>query len=385
MILRVILFISFFSALCIQNLFAETVAEKPYVIMISIDGYRHDYTQMYQPPNLLKISQKSHFPHRLKPIYPSKTFPNHISQITGKYPVDHGIIGNTFFNRLTKEPYAISNEIQKSQAHWYQSPPIWVELENIGIKTASLFWPGSDVNLFGTYPSYYKKYDKSLSNKDRIMLAHKWFSLEEEVRPQLVLLYFSQVDSMGHKYGPASPQVEQAVGEIDALIGDLQNMMKSYSFPVNLVVVSDHGMKEVVEDKIIYLEDYINFDEKIKISGSGSVFYLYVDGDMRKKEVYENLKKCPHVNVFYRENIPLDYKVNHTEHMSDIMIEVLSPYYMARTKNDSHRPKGEHGYHPKKEQDMDGIFYAVGKHLSGFERKSMEATDIYYFLKKILF
>ncbi len=193
---------------------------KHYVILISLDGFRWDYARRYGAPHLLQLGIKgASAPEGMFPSYPSLTFPNHISIVTGLYPEHHGIVANSFWDPTREETYVYTQAKSNSDGSWYSGTPLWVLAEEQGMRSACLFWPGSEAEIQGKRPSYYLHFDEKLDDEKRVDQVVAWLKLPPELRPHFITLYYSNVDHAGHNYGPDSDEVRAAVHHVDAMVG----------------------------------------------------------------------------------------------------------------------------------------------------------------------
>ncbi len=193
---------------------------KHYVVLVSLDGFRYDYPKKYGAPHLQAMAAHgASAPDGMLPSYPSLTFPNHLSLITGLYPEHHGIVANTFFDPARGATYSYINPKTATDGSWYSGTPLWVLAEQQGMRSACLFWPGSEAEIQGKRPSYYLKYDDKLDDTKRIEQIAAWLALPPELRPHFITLYYSNVDHAGHTYGPDSDEVRAAVHHLDDMIG----------------------------------------------------------------------------------------------------------------------------------------------------------------------
>ncbi|WP_287818399.1 ectonucleotide pyrophosphatase/phosphodiesterase, partial [Idiomarina sp.] len=228
------------------------------LVLISIDGFRHDYIEKHDAQNIAKLAQEGVRSKGLIPVYPSKTFPNHLSIITGRYPTKHGLVDNNFYDTERQQKYSMADGLEDSS--WITALPLWNLAEFQGVKAATFFWPESDARINGRTPSYFYHYSHPVPNRQRIEQIIDWLKLPEKARPRLVTGYFSVVDTMGHRFGPDSKQVKGAVQHIDELIGELwRKLQTEVDASVNLVLVSDHGMAPILADKMIEVDD-LNID-----------------------------------------------------------------------------------------------------------------------------
>ena len=230
---------------------------QPYVLLISIDGYRYDYTTRFKPPALTKFTQKGIQAQGLIPIFPSITFPNHYAIATGLRADKHGIVANTFWDPSRGELYQITDRHHVEDGRWYQGEPLWVAAVKQQMVAASYFWVGSEADVQGIRPHYWFRYDGATPNSQKVRQVLDWFRLPPKERPHLVTLYFPQVDKIGHYFGPNSREIRESVLDLDRSLKVLFEGLENLDIDVNVIVVSDHGMEESPPDKTIYLSDYI--------------------------------------------------------------------------------------------------------------------------------
>ncbi|MGC1594375.1 MAG: ectonucleotide pyrophosphatase/phosphodiesterase, partial [Candidatus Acidiferrales bacterium] len=195
---------------------------KHYVILVSLDGFRYGYARKYDAHNLQALGERgASAPDGMIPAYPSITFPNHYTIVTGLYPEHHGIVGNVFYDPTRKQVYSYRDPQAESDGTWYGGTPLWVLAEEQGMRAACFFWPGSEADIQGVRPSYYMKYDAKYPNEKRVEQVLAWLRLPAAQQPHFITLYFSDVDSAGHAHGPDSEEVAGAVHEVDKEVGRL--------------------------------------------------------------------------------------------------------------------------------------------------------------------
>src|SRR5579862_268420 len=229
---------------------------KPYVVLVSLDGFRYDYARKFHAEHLLALAaQGASAPEGMLPSFPSITFPNHYTIVTGLYPGHHGIVANSFYDPARKQAYRYHDAKAIADGTWYGGTPLWVLSVQQGMRSASFFWVGSEAEIQGIRPSYYLKFDASFPNGKRVEQVLAWLHLPPEQRPHFITLYFSDSDTAGHEYGPDSPQVAAAVHELDSEIGKLVDGIKESNLRVDLIVVADHGMVKV-DGPPIHLDNY---------------------------------------------------------------------------------------------------------------------------------
>ena len=358
---------------------AKEHLNKPYCLLISIDGYRYDYNDKFRPPALRNFAKKGIRAKGLIPVYPSETFPNHYSIATGLRADKHGIVANTFYDRARRESYGFSKVLLDGT--WYKGEPLWIAATKARMVSASYFWLGSDSNIQGMHPAYYYPYNGKVPNRERIDQVLQWFKLPDKTRPHFVTLYFSSVDNTGHKFGPDSPKTKAEVLKLDKDLDFLFKELKKINLDINIIVLSDHGMDHV--KKTLYLYDYIKPNSKIKIKGRGVRLQFYIEDSNIKNKIYKKLKKVPHFDIYKREKFPLDYGRHHTERIGDLILSVRAPYYLTTRKRI--KKGGTHGHNPFRNKNMWGIFYAQGPQISNAgEINAFQNIHVYPFIMKIL-
>lgn len=373
----------------------EKAMKAPYVIMISIDGFRHDYIKKYRPPFLSSVVKKGIQAKSLTSIFPSKTFPNHYALVTGLYAENHGLVANRFYDPETGEDYQLGNSKVTTDGKWYGGSPLWLSVRDQGMLSSSFFWVGSDANINGHYPNYYVPYDGSIKNRKRVEQTLEWLKLPEEKRPHYLTLYFSDVDSAGHRYGPDSEQVKEAIYRVDAEIAFLAEKAKELKLPINYVIVSDHGMKAIDNDRKVYLRDYINID-KARFKERGPITLIYMKDKKDLKSYKKSLKKVPHTKIYERHELPKRFHYSKNPRSGDLILLADPGAYIypqrVKPKKGKHKGKGHysggtHGYDPspKVTPDMGGIFLSFGPNVrrKGFI-ETFENIHVYPYVMSLL-
>lgn len=342
---------------------AAEQTQKPVVIMISIDGFRNDYLETYQPPTLQKWAQSGVRALGLVPSFPTLTFPNHYTLVTGMRPGNHGIVGNRFYDETRQQFYALGDPISTNDGSWYRGSPIWVEAEKQGMLSATCYWVGSEAKIGGIDPTYYKAYDDNMPSEQRIAWVKEWLSLPEERKPHFISLYFSKVDSAGHKYGPQSEEVQKAILEIDSHLGDLDQFIQNQKMDVQIIVVSDHGMKMIDRtfDISSLLETY-----KMKTNGRGPVVMMYAEDKQQVEAIYKAAQKLKGPFKAYKGNqLPARWALTDRERRGDVVLVadlgVYLTYKDAKTGQDQVLAnKATHGWDTTGTKELDGVFIATG-------------------------
>ncbi|WP_417357121.1 ectonucleotide pyrophosphatase/phosphodiesterase [Gallaecimonas pentaromativorans] len=359
-------------------------AEQQSVVMISLDGFRWDYIEKHGAPNLAAMAADGVRAEQMRPAYPTKTFPNHLTLVTGLYPTHHGIVDNHFCDKQRQECYSLGDGGKDST--WLKGIPLWNLAELNGLKSATYFWPESDALIGGMTPNYYYHYSKQADYEERINQIVDWLKLPADQRPQFVAGYFSLVDTMGHRFGPDAAQTRDAVKKVDALIGELRARLKSeVSQPVNLIVVSDHGMSTVDLDKAI---DYrkLPISEDFKVVNASTRLMLYAKPGVDAMAIARQKQKLLG-DARYQLLSKADLAERHytdSPRIADIILETQAPLVFTDKDNkDFHGIGGNHGYTYTK--DMGALFVAEGPAFKkGMMLPAFDNVDVYPTVAKIL-
>lgn len=338
---------------------------KPYVIMISTDGFRYDYAKKYNAENLLKLSDNGVKAVAMIPSYPSITFPNHWSLITGLYPSHHGLIDNFFYDYKRNETYAMSNKKNAEDGSWYGGTPLWGLAEKQGMVSASLMWVGSASDAGGMRSSYYYPYHEKFKPSEKVDKVINWLKLPEEKRPHFISLYFPEVDGSGHHFGPDTNETEAAVHLIDKAIGDLVQKVNDLGLKnVNFIFVSDHGMIKVDGGTPLEIPALLFDKNRFDFYNSQTLLRVFVKNPDEVKAVYKELKanKTDDYEVYLDKKLPKylhfatrDDKYNR---IGQILLLPKAPkIFLEKGKKTS---VGKHGYNPKTVPEMKATFYAWG-------------------------
>ncbi len=362
--------------------------EKPVVIMVSFDGFRYDYMENAKTPNFDFVRDNGVKAESLQPVFPSLTFPNHYSLATGAYSGTHGITANTFYNRPTDEVYSMYDASTVQDAKWYGAEPIWVTAERQNILSASFFWIGSEAPIHGIYPSIYKQYDGKIPFYSRVDSVISWLKLPKEIRPQLIMLYFSEPDHTGHWEGPDSPIISEVIEEMDIVLGYLLEEIQTLTIAeqINLILVSDHGMASVDTTQFIVLDDYISRMEDVLVEGDGSFTQVDINSLDYFLTFMNESRRIPHLSAYSKESIPMRFHfVNHNT--ADFLLVADAGWFISTNEYLEYgfpSVKGMHGYDPDTDL-MHGIFYAKGPAFkSGLQIDSFELVHIYPLVCEIL-
>lgn len=363
---------------------------KPYVILISADGFRNDYAKKYKAQNLLKLSENGVAAEAMMPSFPSITFPNHYSIITGLYPAHHGLVDNFFYDYKRKDFYAMNNKDRVRDGSWYGGEPLWALAEKQGMLSASMFWVGSESDAGGKRPSYYYNYHEKFSPEDKVEKVISWLKLPADKRPHFITLYFPEVDHEGHTFGPDSPETETSVHLIDAAVGSLVQKVKDLGLKnVNFIFLSDHGMIKVAKEDPIAIPEMLLDKTRFDFYNSQTLLRVVVKNPAEVKSVYHELKKNETENykVFLDKRFPkrlhFSEKDDRYNRIGQILLVPKAPnIFLEKGKKTS---IGKHGYDPKTTPEMRATFYAFGPAFKDhLEINKFSNVNVYPLIAKIL-
>ncbi|MHC5309761.1 alkaline phosphatase family protein [Myroides sp. LJL116] len=371
----------------IENRFnASEQVDKPYVIMISIDGFRYDYIKKHDAKFLAQLAQKGVEAESLIPSFPSVTFPNHYTLVTGLYPANHGLTGNNIYDQSIDERYSLRNGKQVRNPQWYGGTPLWVLAEKAGLLSACYYWPGSEAAIQNTLPTYYYAYSEKSDIEDRIQAVEQWLSLPEQTRPHFITFYLPQVDHAGHGFGPDAKQTYEAVQYVDKALEQLVTRVNKTGLPINFVIVSDHGMLDIDQETLLSFPIKAD-EEQLTLVSNGTLMSVFVknkqDIDLWYNKIQEGLNK-DHMTVYKNEDLPKHLNfgagTDKFDRVGDIVLLAKAPYYFTNRAFPA-----SHGYDPKQIKEMDGIFIGQGPNFKENHKvESFKNVDVYPIVARIL-
>jgi predicted AlkP superfamily pyrophosphatase or phosphodiesterase len=340
--------------------------ERPILILLSIDGFRWDYADRIQTPNIHRVMANGVRAERLIPSFPTKTFPNHYTIVTGLYPAHHGIVQNSMWDPQMQATFGMGDRAAVADGRWWGGEPLWVTVQKQGLIAGIMFWPGSEANIEGVRPRYWKPYAPPLpSNDARMDQLLAWIDRPKSERPVFLTGYFSDVDSAGHDAGPDSDEVRAAVARVDNSLGHLLAGLERRDLleKVNLVLVSDHGMAATSPDRVIVLSDYLDL-KTVKVTDINPTLGLIPQEPATVDDVLQKLASAhPNLHVYRREETPAAWHYRDNPRIPPIVGLADEGWTLieARPTDPSKHPGvgGTHGYDPSY-RSMHGIFIAAG-------------------------
>jgi predicted AlkP superfamily pyrophosphatase or phosphodiesterase len=350
------------------------------LILVSIDGFRWDYLRKHEVPALRALAADGVHAQRLTPSFPSKTFPNHFTLVTGMRPERHGIVSNYFFDPVLDATFNKNLAADNADPRWWQQgEPIWITAEKQGVRSAVYFWPGSETEIHGARPSFYRPYDGKVTSTERVDGLLAWLDLPADQRPRLGLLYLEVVDVVGHRAGPDAPETAAAIREADAAVARLLAGLAARGLrdQTDLVVVSDHGMAEQSVDRVIFLEDLMNVSQ-VQVESTGPNGGVRPrPGTVTPAELAAGIraKAPPQLQVYLREEVPERFHYRDNPRIPPVVLiadnhwniesKVGWPLLQARFG------RGNHGWDPAT-PDMGALFLAQGPSF----RRGHEIADV---------
>ena len=362
-----------------------------YLVLVSLDGFRWDYALRDHAVHLLALAKLGvSAPEGMYPSYPSLTFPNHFTIVTGLYPEHNGIVANNFFDPARGASYSMYDQQAVNDGSWYSGVPLWSLAESQGMRTACLLWVACQAKIAGFLPSYNAVWDsKSQSSPqaeqaridDTVALLH----LPPSDRPHFIAIYYSEPDHEGHEFGPDAKQTKEAALRMDALIGKLKTALDATGLPIDLVVVSDHGM-------VKSQGSWIDLDQFAALAGfdtTGDLLYGKTEED--RERVYNQLKHASSQFMAYRlKNVPAGLNYNQNPREGDPVIVATGPYAIrahAPAAGQANNPPklGMHGFDPHLIPEMKASFFAAGPDLlAGKTVAPFENVNLYPWMAHML-
>lgn len=335
--------------------------QKPYVILISADGFRYDLADSFHATHIQQLRLSGVQAEYMKPSYPSLTFPNHYAIITGMYPAHNGLVDNSFFDENKNQTYTMGNKKAVADSSWYGGTPLWVLAEQQKMLTASFYWVASEAAIQGIRPTYYYNYNEKIGIDERVEVVKKWLELPPEKRPHFITFYLPQVDHAEHTYGVFSQQTKDAVHFVDDAIAKLNKALITLHLPINYIFVSDHGMTDVDVQHTLPLPTVIDTTQFI-IPRSDMLLHLYAKNKSAILPTYEALKaQAKDYDVYLASQIPERWHYNAANDYFNRVGDILLVPKFPKVFNLTNRKitPGKHGY-DNDMPDMRASFYAWG-------------------------
>lgn len=336
-----------------------------HVVLISLDGFRWDYLDRAPAVRLRELAGRGVRAERMLTIFPSKTFPSHYTLVTGLWAEQHGIVAN---NMRDPELGAFTQRdtAAQSEPRWWGGEPIWVTAERQGLRAASAGWPGSEARIKGYAPTWWTRYWHDEPHESRVQKVLDWLALPADSAPALITVYFHDVDTQGHRFGPSAPETDSAIAKVDRSLGRLMDGIAALGKQdrVTLIVVADHGMAPTSIERVIALDDYVDLQTVDVIDWTPVAAIAPKPGF--EDAAYRALKdRHPHLQVYRKGEVPARWHFNDHPRITEIVAvadegwTITTDAQIARWRETGWSAGGTHGYDPEL-VSMGAVFVAAG-------------------------
>lgn len=370
---------------------APTSTEKENkVLLVSFDGFRYDYLTKTETPHFDALVEDGSTAEGLIPIFPSVTFPNYYAIATGLYPENNGFINNSMYDSTIGEWFSMGNREQVENPAWYGGEPIWNTVEKNGKKAGTMFWVGSEAPIQNMRPTYWKRYDGEMPNQDRIDTVLNWMTSGTQDEIDFGTLYFDFVDGTGHRHGPNSDEIIEAIQQADELVGYLTQKLNELGLidQTNVIIVADHGMAQVSDERLVFVDEFLQGLSEIEVT-SYSPNFMANGPEGELKQLFERMKaEQDHFKVYLKADIPEEYHVKNSPRFPELLAMAEVGYTLSTREFVERRPGfpsgGVHGY-DNKAKEMQGLFLAVGPDFEvGEQLGEIENIHIYELIAHLL-
>ena len=346
---------------------AQATGRDTYTVIISLDGLRWDYLDTYDVPFMNQLAREG-VKAVMQPSFPSKTFPNHYTLATGLTPDHHGIIANTFWDREKGVEFSLGNKETRADGRYYGGDPVWLTAKHQGVKTATVFWVGSDVTINGDHPTYWLDYQtQQIDYPGRVDEIIRLLKLPEKDRPHLVMAYFEEPDRSGHNYGPMNRLTRRAIEDMDLLLSNLwaRIQLLPIADKVNFIVTGDHGMTSVDPKRFVDIDDVVTKEWYDRFCNDYPTL-IYASAPEYIDSIYNALQSVDHIRAWKKEDVPAYLGYGTNKNIGDVV--VLPDVGWLFADKPSKKQRGSHGF-DHMAADMQVGFRAIGPDFKvGYEK-----------------
>lgn len=367
---------------------------KPTVILVSLDGFRYDYVDKFKTPTLARLAKNGVRAKWMIPAFPTKTFPNHYSIVTGLYPEHHGIVENNVYD--FGEIFRIDDRKQVQDTRWWWGEPIWVTAEKQGQKAGSYFFVGTEAKIGGVYATHWRNYNGRVPPQMRVDQVLGWLDKPRNERPTMITLYFSDTDDAGHEFGPDAEETRYAALNADSYVGRLMDGLTARGIAnrVNVIIVSDHGMAARGQRNVVLMDSYFDTNDKSiadPILTTGEIWQIFAKPG-KEDWIMNRLKNIEHATCWKKKDIPERLHYNEGRRIAPIVCSADEGWAMTTKKRfeewksspDFDQTRGSHGY-DNRYQSMQATFIAHGPAFKrGYVAEPFENIHVYELMSKIL-
>lgn len=358
------------------------------LLLVSIDGLGAGQYDPARMPNLARIAREGARAKAMVPSYPTLTFPNHYSIVTGLHPDRHGIVHNTMRDAALGS-FSLSNREAVGDRRWWGGTPVWVAAERAGLATATFSWPGSEADVGGVRPTRWRPYDETIAMQTRVDTVLGWLSEPAETRPQFLTLYFEHVDEAAHAHGPYSGEAYAAQRAVDTAIGALLDGLdaRGLAGSVNLIVVSDHGLAAVAPANTVVVEDMAN-PADVEVVSAGQVLGFIPKPGREPAAQAALLGRHAHYQCWRKGELPARWHYGSHPRVPPIVCQMDEGWDAVMRERLARRPRvgmrGSHGFDPA-HASMHAVFFARGPAFrAGAKLPAIQSVDVYPLLMRLL-
>ncbi|XP_029370635.1 ectonucleotide pyrophosphatase/phosphodiesterase family member 3 [Echeneis naucrates] len=363
------------------------------LLLVSLDGLRAEYLQTWSGviPVLDKLKRCGTSAPYMQAAFPSKTFPNHYTIVTGLYPESNGLIDNTMYDPVFDASFSLSSP-EKENPDWYLGQPIWHTANYHGLKSGTFFWPGSDVKINGSFPNIYQPYNGKVPFEERVFSVLKWLQLPDAERPDFYTLYLEEPDKSGHSFGPVSGGVIAAIQAVDKIIGQLMNGLKQIGLHrcLNIIIVADHGMEETSCERKEVLQELVGDVGKYFVTEGpvGRIRAKSKDAVLDSAALVANMtcrKPDQKIKPYLKADLPKRLHFANSRRIEDVNVLVDPKWLFERSPGSlTFCSGGAHGYDNDAES-MHAMFVSYGpKFKSKTEIEPFSNIELYNLMCDIL-
>lgn len=333
------------------------------VLLVSLDGFRPDFLDLGITPHLQKLAADGVRAQWMNPSYPTLTFPNHYSIVTGLRPDHHGIVHNRMQDPVLGG-FSLADRAAVGDSRWWGGEPIWIGVQKAGMRSATMFWPGSEAPVQGQHPTQWRPFDKQVNANQRVDQILAWLDQPAAERPRLLTLYFDNVDTAAHHDGPSSAQARAAIATVDAALGHLVSGLRKRGLldTVDLIVVSDHGMAEVTPEHVLAIEDIVT-PEVAELVSAGQVLTFRAKPGQTAQAERTLLGRHDHFECWHKERLPARWHYGSNPRVPPIVCQMDEGWDAIPrdtvAEREPGRVRGSHGYDPAL-PSMRALFIAHG-------------------------
>jgi predicted AlkP superfamily pyrophosphatase or phosphodiesterase len=343
---------------------ATAASRQSVVVVLAFDGFARRYLDQDSAPTFHTLAREGVLADAMIPSFPTLTFPNFYTLATGLYPAHTGIVNNRFWDPAFNATFVYTGAMAK-EARWWGGEPIWATAQKQGLRSASMFWVGSEAPIGGIQPTIFVPFDKRIQFESRVVQILSWLSLPDSMRPQLIMGYFEEPDHTGHDFGPDAPETAAMVLRADSMLAMFVNGLRTRGLydKVNLIVLADHGMARISPDRVLYLDDVID-SASVRVVGETSPVLTISARDGNDSALVRQLRKLPHLSVWPKDSIPARLHFCCNARITSVVAVTDDGWSITWRHAKPSKQQGAHGY-DNADPNMRALFIAHGPAFKG--------------------